>query len=128
MDEYRSLEVEEKQIQDMQEAIANLICTAGYQSLLKEVRGSFSNPVESLHEMMRLIRLNSEPCTFEESGLQDMDDRVNKADLMQEHPGGNLEEEKQQDGEVMENLLPAEERLIKKKGNPDAGKEMKECS
>ena len=121
IDEYRSRKVEEKQIQDMQEAIANLICTAGYQSLLKEVRGSFSNPVESLHEMTRLIRLNSEPCNFEESGLQDMDDRVNEADLVQEHRGGNPEEEKQQDGEVMENLLPVEERLVKKKGNPDAG-------
>ena len=37
VDKYRSRKVEEKQIQDMQEAIANLICTAGYKSLLKEV-------------------------------------------------------------------------------------------
>ena len=73
MAEYRSRKVEDKQIQDMQEAIVNLISIVGYQSLLKEVQISFSNPIESLHEMTRLIWLNLEHGNL--SGLQEMDDR-----------------------------------------------------
>ena len=83
MVEYHSRKVEEKQIRDMQEAIANLICMAGHRSLLKKVQGSFFNPVESLHKMTRLIRLNSEPHNLEESGLQEMDGGVKCASLGQ---------------------------------------------
>ena len=37
MDEYRSRKVDDKRIEEMQEAVASLVATAGYQSLLEDV-------------------------------------------------------------------------------------------
>ena len=76
IEDYRTRKIEERQVEEMQEAIATLISTAGYQSLLKEVRQSFSSPVESLHEITRRIKLTLDPRNLEESGTQEGEEKA----------------------------------------------------
>ena len=108
MDEYCSRKVVDKKIEEMQEAVANRITTAGYQSLLEDLQSSFSNPVESLNELTKRIRLTLEPCTVETSGSKEIGEA---ADPVQDR-GREHQEEAQQPGEVAESLKAAEECLL----------------
>ena len=56
----------------MQEAIASLISTAWYQS-------TFSNPVASLHDITRRIKLSLEPQNLWEAGTQEMQEKAEEA-------------------------------------------------